>query len=134
MKKLRREKNSISLREMSDDLGKYSHLKLSHTTIKNILNENDYFSIIKRKAPKLTYKQKKKRLEFCNFFSDFETKDWGQILWSDESRISLYSTDGRTFSWIKKSERGQDLTIQETQKHSVSFCFWSCISSKGLGP
>lgn len=46
------------------------------------------------KKPWISKKNVKARLEFARAHKDWSVGDWGRVLWSDESKFNLFSSDG----------------------------------------
>ncbi len=64
---------------------------------------------------------------------DEPQKFWDKVLWTDETKINLYQSDGKAKVWRKK-----DLlmipNIQAHLKHSGgNIMAWACIASSGTG-
>ena len=55
-------------------------------------------SLAEKKAkPLLSAKNVKVRLEFANKYKDWTIDNWKCVIWSDETRIRHFSSDGRTW-------------------------------------
>lgn len=46
------------------------------------------------KKPLLSKKNVRARMKFAREHRDWSVADWGRVLWSDESKFNLFSTDG----------------------------------------
>lgn len=49
------------------------------------------------KKPLISLKNARARLKFAQNHKDWSLADWGRILWSDESKFNMFSTDGIRF-------------------------------------
>jgi len=49
---------------------------------------------VPRKKPYLNAKQRQKRLQWATEHLDWKLEDWEKIIWSDETRISIFGSDG----------------------------------------
>ncbi|ENN74724.1 hypothetical protein YQE_08691, partial [Dendroctonus ponderosae] len=57
------------------------------------------------KCPLLTIAHKQARLEFAREHVDWVLDDWKKVLFTDEVRVGLKSSDGRVFIWRRPGER-----------------------------
>lgn len=64
-------------------------------TVRNYIRTTSFRSRVPRKRPFLSRKNITRRLELCNEWSSFEPNDWEKVIWSDETKINLFSSDGR---------------------------------------
>ncbi len=78
--------------------------------------------------------QKKARKQFAE---DKQTKDMdylNNVLWSDETKINLFGSDGVKRVWRQPGEEYKDKCVLPTVKHgSGSFIAWGCMSASGTG-
>src|SRR5438270_238501 len=57
------------------------------------------------------------------------------IIWSDESRFTLFQNDGPSRVWRKNGTRYDIENLTPTVKHGGGgVMMWECFSGKGLGP
>ena len=62
-------------------------------------------------------KKKKKRLKFANEYINKDNDFWDTVLWSDESKLNIYKSDGRVLVWRKEGIELDRKNIQCTEKH-----------------
>ncbi len=71
------------------------------------------------------------------FAEDKQTKDmdyWNLVLWSDETNIHLFGSDGVKRVWRQPGEEYKDKCVLPTVKHGgVSVMVWGCMSAAGTG-
>ncbi len=71
------------------------------------------------------------------FAEDKQTKDmdyWNHVLWSDETKINLFGSDGFKHVWRQPGEEYKDKCVFPTVKHGDgSFMVWVCMSTAGTG-
>ncbi len=71
---------------------------------------------------------KKTRKQFAE---DKQTKDmdyWNYVLWSDETKIHLFGSDG-----VKRAVYGSNQIEKSTVKHGGgSVMVWGCMSGRGI--
>lgn len=58
-----------------------------------------------------------------------------RVIWSDETKINRYSTDGRKWLWKKEGESLQTKDFIQTVKHGGgNIKLWGCLTAYGVGP
>ncbi len=73
-------------------------------------------------------KHKKERKQFTE---DKQTKD--HVLWSDETKINLFGSDGVKRVWRQPGEEYKDKCVLPTVKHGGgSVMVWGCMSAAGM--
>ncbi len=84
--------------------------------------------------PLLKMMHKKARKQFAE---DKRTKDmdyWNHVLWSDETKINLFGSDGLKRVWRQPGEEYKDKCVLPTVKHGGgSVMVWGCMSAAGTG-
>ncbi len=75
-------------------------------TTHNYLHKNNFKAVVKKKKPKLTAQHRKERLKFAQAHFDWTVDDWKRVIWSDETKINRFGSDG--FKWVWK-EKGDPL-------------------------
>ncbi len=59
---------------------------------------------------------------------------WNQVLWSDETKINLFGSDGVKRVWRQPGEEYKDKCVLPTVKHGDgSVMVWGCMSAAGTG-
>jgi hypothetical protein len=109
-------------------------LKVNDKTVRNALREANLGAIEKETKPKLSNKNIKARLEFAKRHKDWTLDDWRRVIWSDESKINRFCSDGRAWCWIRDGEQLQSRHVKETVKHGGgSIMIWGCMTALGPG-
>ena len=107
---------------------------VSSRTVRNYIYRTAFRSRVPRKRPFLSQNNIYKRLELCNEWSSFEPSDRERIIWSDETKINLFSCDGRQRVYRKVGEALKSENCLPTIKHGGgNIMIWGCMSSKGVG-
>jgi transposase len=73
-------------------------------TIRNVLKSCGLQAKHKIKKPSISVKNQKKRLEFAKKYRHWTVHDWNRILWSDETKVNRFGSDGRLWCWKSKEE------------------------------
>ncbi len=59
---------------------------------------------------------------------------WNHVLWSDETKINLFGSDGVKHVWRQPGEEYKDKCVLPTVKHGGgSVMVWGCMSPAGTG-
>ncbi len=59
---------------------------------------------------------------------------WNHVLWSDETKINLFGSDGVKRVWWQPGEEYKDKCVLSTVKHGGgSVVVWGCMSAAGTG-
>ena len=86
------------------------------------------------KKPFLKAKHRRDRLNFALKYGEWTVDDWKRVLWSDETKINRFGSDGRKWVWKKKGEPLSDRTIQATVKHGGgNIMVWGSFGYGGVG-
>ncbi len=71
------------------------------------------------------------------FAKDKQTKDmdyWNHVLWSDETKINLFGSDGVKHVWRQPGKECKDKCVLPTVKHvGGSVMVWGFMSAAGTG-
>ncbi len=59
---------------------------------------------------------------------------WNHVLWSDETKINLFGSDGVKRVWRQPGEENKDKCVSPTVKHGGgSVMVWGCMSAASTG-
>ncbi len=107
---------------------------VSAQTIHHTLHQIGLHGCHPRRKTLLKMMHKKARKQFAE---DKQTKDmdyWNYVLWSDETKINLFGSDGVKHLWRQPSEEYKDKRVLPTVKHGGgSVMVWGCMSTASTG-
>ncbi len=107
---------------------------VSAQTIRCTLHQIGLHGCHPRRKHLLKMMHKKARKQFAE---DKQTKDmdyWNHVLWSDETKINLFGSDGVKRVWRQPGEEYKDKCVLPTVKHGGgSVMVWGCMSAAGTG-
>lgn len=116
-KHLRREGNEIAYRTVLTNLGQIG-----------------FRSRRKSKKPFLSKKHRQARYSWARTYKNWTVDDWKRVIFSDETKINLWNSDGIQFYWTRPGDPVQPFHLQPTVKHGGgSLMFWGCMTWRGLG-
>lgn len=85
--------------------------------------------------PLIKPKNAAERMRWCKDRKQWETDQWSQVVFSDESSFTLFPTSGRVYVWRTSGEAYNPDCLLPTVKHGGgSVMVWGAISRHSLGP
>ncbi len=104
-------------------------------TVRNVLKENNFRSVVKKKCPLLKKQHQLNHLKFAKYHENWTVEDWKRVLWSDETKINRIGSDGRVYTWKQKGEALSDRITTPTVKHGGgnNLMVWGCMGWEGVG-
>lgn len=127
-------KNPRVTRDEVRSILEQSGRSVSRSTISNILHKDNLRGCHPRKAPLLRNMHLKAHLKFANEYSPNESTYWNSVLWSDETKIELFSHSSSQYVWRKKKDAFKAKNTIPTVKHGGgSLMFWGFFLTKGVG-
>ncbi len=135
MRRVEENRHASSL-QLSKEVESQTGLTISHDTIRRTLQRNGMHGCRPRKKPLLKPRHKKARLESARAHADKDEDYWDSILWSDETKINVFGTDGFKTVWQVRNTKKNAWCLQWNMVVAVSLCgaAWvllvsgSCIS------
>jgi transposase len=107
---------------------------VSTQTVRNVLKKNKMKAVVKKKMPYLSPRHRKLWLEFALKYREWTPEDWGRVLFSDETKINRFGSDGRKWTWKQKGQCLLDREVQGTVKHGGgNIMVWGCMGREGVG-
>ncbi len=133
MRRVEENRHASSL-QLSKEVESQTGVTVSRDTIRRTLQRNGMHGCRPRKKPLLKPRNKKARLEFARAHADKDEDYWDSILWSDETKINVFGTDGFKTVWRRKGEEYKEKCMVPTVKHGGgSVLMWGCMSAAGVG-
>lgn len=109
-------------------------INVDPTTVQRALKRSGLKAGEKIKKPMLSKKNIKARLEFAKSHRDWTVEDWKRVVFSDESKINRFNSDGKSWTWFRDVSVPEPRTVQQTSKHGGgSVMIWGCITHLGPG-
>ena len=78
---------------------------VSPDTVRRRLREQNMLSRVPATGPLLNAGHRRQRLQFSRTYAEWDLDDWRNVLFTDESRFTRYSPDGRKRVWRRPGER-----------------------------
>ena len=103
-------------------------------TVRRALRRGGLQSQVKQKKPRLSIKNVKARLDFARAHLDWTIDDWSHVIFSDESKINRFCSDGISWCWSCDPQELSTRIVIETVKHGGGgIMIWGSITSHGPG-
>jgi transposase len=124
----------LSVPKLEAELKTNYQLEVSKTTIRKRLNKAGYHGRRPSKKPWLSTRNVRRRLEWARAHVNWTVDQWKTVLWSDETKVNLFGSDGINKIWRKRGERLRKKNLLPTVKHGGgSIMVWGCFNWKGVG-
>jgi DDE superfamily endonuclease/Transposase len=121
---------SAAAKTLQEDVG----VRVSGKTVARVLKESGMSAAEKVVKPMLTSKNVLTRLDFAKRHKDWTVDDWKRVIWSDETKINRFCSDGRSWYWSRDGETVQRRHVKQTVKHGGgSIMIWGCMTWYGTG-
>lgn len=118
--------------ELQQRLQQARRTSVSASTVRRRLREQNIRPYRAATAPKLTAAHRRDRLQFARDHLNWTLQQWRTVLFSDETRVSLFCNDRRRRVYRRSGERFQQACIEETVSYGGGSCmFWGGISTDG---
>lgn len=86
-------------------------------TIRNRLNASGLSGNVAKKKPWISKTNQRKRLAWAKQKVDWSVDDWKKVLFTDETKLMLFGSDGLIRVWRKKNETLKNKYLRPTVKH-----------------
>ena len=107
---------------------------ISLRTIRRMLLENlCLHSRVAAKKPSLTTQMKHRRVVFAKKYQHWTSKQWGSVLFSDESLFKTSQTTGRLVRRGQDSDRYLEKYTSKSTRFCPSLMVWGSFCSNGKG-
>jgi len=108
-------------------------VSVSDRTIRRRLVSVGLRARIPRKKPFLNVTQRQKRLEWAKEHQKWTLEHWKKVIWSDETRISIFGSDGAYYVRRRPGEECLPACLTPTMKHPLGVMVWGCMAWNGVG-
>lgn len=110
------------------------NVDVSVRTTQRELRRIGFKALRKVKKPLLNERHRKLRLNFAKEHKDWTEADWDKVVWTDESKVNMFGSDGIAFTWKKPNSALTDRDVIPTKKFGGGkILFWGCFNTRGVG-
>uniref|UniRef100_A0A3B3I5N2 Tc1-like transposase DDE domain-containing protein n=1 Tax=Oryzias latipes TaxID=8090 RepID=A0A3B3I5N2_ORYLA len=103
-------------RTAAETIGLHNH-RISAQTVRNRLREAHLHARRPYRGLDLTTVRRRNRLEWANAHMRWRLARWRGVLFTDESRFTLFRADGRQRVWRRVGERFSDVNVVDRVAH-----------------
>ena len=90
-------------------------ISVDRRTVAKALNNEGLKAGEKKKKSGLSKKNIiKARFDWAKQHKDWTVQDWNEVIFSDESKINRFNSDGRSWCWFKDTNQLEDRTVKKT--------------------
>lgn len=124
----------LSAKKLSSIAKNENNIIISRSTVSRMINRHGFKACSPRKVPLISTKNKNIRLSMAKDFILTPLTLWKRVIWSDETKINIFKSDGKTWVWRLPGESYSENCTLKTVKHGGgSIMLWGCIGSNGVG-
>lgn len=126
-----RAKNAVQAAKALSDI---TNRPVHPQVVRNHLKQAGAKAGKKKKKPKLNKEQIKKRLDFAERTINYTVEDWKCHIFSDETKINCFGSDGMDWVWSWPGEGLSEKNVQGTVKFGGgNIMIWGCMTWDGVG-
>jgi len=92
-------------------------MQLSADTVRRALKRSGLRSAAKVKKPLLKARHIRDRLDFARKYQHWTVADWMRVVWSDETKINRFGSDGRKWCWKEPGSALKPSHVMGTLMH-----------------
>jgi DNA-binding CsgD family transcriptional regulator len=108
--------------------------EISSKTAKRYIKLRGFKAATAKCVPYISEVNKKKRLDFAIRYILRPKEFWKKVIWTDETKLCLFSSDGKTWVWRRVGEALEDKVTNKTVKYNGGIILlWGCIGYNGVG-
>jgi DDE superfamily endonuclease/Transposase len=110
------------------------NIAVDSKTIRRTISSQGFNARSPRKVPLINQNNREIRLTMAREFLLKPLTFWKKVIWTDETKINLFCSDGKKWAWRKNDEAYKSNCTVKTIKHGGGcLLLWGCISYNGTG-
>ncbi|GFY52692.1 transposable element Tcb1 transposase [Trichonephila inaurata madagascariensis] len=123
----------ISAPKLADQIATASGKKVHSEIVHRILRSGGYNGRVSSIKPLISSVNQQKRLDFASPHVDKDFDFWKTVVFTDESKLNVFRSDGRGKVWRKKNTAVKPENLTPTVKHGGgSVMVWDTMAATGV--
>ncbi|GFW70644.1 transposable element Tcb1 transposase [Trichonephila clavipes] len=110
-------KRKQSLSQITSEVNSHLRNPISATTIQRELHASNLYGRVGIRKPLVTARHALQQRQWCRTHRQWTPQQWQQVIWSDESKFTLFQTTGRVYVWRTPKEAFAPECVVPTVKH-----------------
>jgi hypothetical protein len=124
----------MTAENLAKEISKINGTNVSPRSVRRALYDAGLRAGRKIRKPAISQKNRKDRLAFAKSHRDWTVEDWKRVIFSDETKINRFGSDGRRWTWFRDEGNLDPRNVTQTLKGGGgSIMVWGCITKKGVG-
>ena len=124
-----------NIKEIKTIVYEAASVNVCERTLRTYLHSAGLFGRVTIKKPLISLSNRLKRLSWCKAKGKWTLQKWRRVIWSDEKKFNLFSSDGKQYVWREVHKKLNVACQTPTIKFGGgSVMIWSCFSWYGKGP
>jgi transposase len=132
LKKVVRETRQTSSETITREFRSVMNCPANTMTVRRELRGMGFHGPAAAHRPNISPVNATRRLKWCKERRHWTVHNWKRVIWSDESRDTMWRSDGRVWVWQMPGERYLPTCVMPTVKFGGGITV--CFSWNGLGP
>ena len=109
-------------------------ISMTYDGVKKMLRRNGFKARRKVNTNLITQTNMKLRLAWAKAHRHYNAADWSRWVFSDETRVNMWGSDGVSYYWSDKPGTMRPHQIKtQVQDNGGGVMFWGCITAEGPG-
>lgn len=123
-----------SVPKLASEVATLIKRSISTETVRRVLRKNNINGRVARKRPYISVVNQRKRLEFAKNHINLPPSFWEGVMFTDETKINLFGSDGRQMVWRKPNTELKRKNLCPTVKHGGGcVMLWGSMAASGTG-
>ena len=134
LKQKAQENRFISGPKLANLLSDTLNVRVSARTANRSVASDMFQQHSARRVPLISPVNQKIRVEVAKEYLMKPKSFWNRVIWSDETKIELFRTEGKRWVWRFRGESlSPNCTVKKVKHGGVSTMLWGCMSASGVG-
>ena len=119
--------------DIQRDVNKWKGVKMSVWALRRLRGFGLYERLAHKK-PLVSLRNRDRRLSFAKDHSDWTVKDWKKVLFTDETKVNLVGSDGKSYITHFKENFNSQFIKGQLQAGCGSILMWGAFCHDDIGP